>query len=163
MKYCKDIALAQRPPIYLRKWLLSSGSLTQQLTMLAKGQFSVKCTREQYRSMSLSESQWLRQPAQHLAWVREVDLFGCEQQAWVKAKSIFPMMSLQKQARQFQQLRNRPIGALLFYRTQPICERRVLYLPDGWTRQSRYIWKGCPFIIQETFLPSFEQFILCQH
>jgi len=32
-------------------------------------------------------------------------------------------------------------------------------LADGWTRQSCYTWHGCKFIVQETFLPAFEQFL----
>ena len=65
----------------------------------------------------------------------------------------------QKKARLFQHIGNKPIGWFLFQRTNPACERRVIHLEDGWTRQSCYTWHGCKFIVQETFLPAFEQFI----
>ena len=82
-----------------------------------------------------------------------------DEQPWVKAKSIFPILSLQKRARIFQHIGSKPIGWLLFQRTNPYCERRVIYLEDGWTRQSCYTWHGCKFIVQETFLPAFQQYI----
>ena len=96
---------------------------------------------------------------QHSSWVRESYLYGCENQPWVKAKSIFPILSLQSRARIFQHIGKKPIGWFLFQRTNPDCERRVILLEDGWTRQSCYTWHGCKFIVQETFLPAFEQFI----
>ena len=68
-----------------------------------------------------------------------------------QSKSIFPILSLQKRARIFQHIGSKPIGWLLFQRTNPNCERRVIYLEEGWTRQSCYTWHGCKFIVQETF------------
>lgn len=149
----------KRPPRHLQSWLYARGSLTEQLTRLAQGQFSVQLLNESYQRLSLADSLWLNMPHQHLAWVRESLLYGCEPNAWVKAKSIIPILSIHKQARQFKSLKQRPMGKLLFQRTQPACERRVLYLPDGWTRQSCYVWHGCKLIVQETFLPDFEEFL----
>ena len=143
----------------LKKWLYASGSLTQQLTNLGGGEFHVQRIKEHYQPLNLIDSLWMKMPAHHLAWVRETHLYGCEEHAWVKAKSIFPILSLQKKARLFQHIGNKPIGWFLFQRTNPACERRVIQLEDGWTRQSCYIWHGCKFIVQETFLPAFEQFI----
>ena len=68
-------------------------------------------------------------------------------------------MSLRQKARIFQHIWTKPIGLFLFQRPQPACDRRVILLEDGWTRQSCYTWHGCKFIVQETFLPSFERFI----
>ncbi len=146
-------------PDYLQKWLYRGGSLTQQLTQLAQGHFYVLLKSEQYQRLTLQDSVWLAMPSHHVAWVRESELYGCQAVPWVKAKSIIPILSLQKQARQFKTLKQRPMGKLLFYRTQPMCERRVLYLPEGWTRQSCYTWHGCKLIVQETFLPEFELFL----
>lgn len=144
---------------HLRSWLHASGSLTQQLTQLAEGQFHVEPLQESFQRMQRQDSQWLNMPPQHTAWVREVLLYGCEAEPWVHAKSIFPILSLQGRARRFRHLGQRPIGHYLFQRTTPKCERRVLYLNEGWTRQSCYTWHGCKFIVQETFLPAFEHFI----
>ena len=149
-------------PLELKTWLYASGSLTQQLTDLAGGVFSVQPIQEHYKRLTFIDSQWMKMPHQHTSWVRESYLFGCEQQPWVKAKSIFPILSIHAKARLFKHIRNKPIGKFLFQRTNPQCERRVLFLEEGWTRQSCYTWHGCKFIVQETFLPAFEQFIL-QH
>jgi chorismate--pyruvate lyase len=80
-----------------------------------------------------------------------------------QSKSIFPILSIHGKARLFKHIRTKPIGKFLFQRTNPLCERRVLKLAEGWTRQSCYTWHGCKFIVQETFLPAFEQFLQQQH
>lgn len=151
--------LMQQIPAELKSWLYASGSLTQQLTDLAHGKFNVQPVKEHFQRLSFSDARWMGMPHQHTSWVRESHLYGCEAQPWVKAKSIFPILSLQKRARIFQHIGKKPIGWFLFQRTNPQCERRVLWLEDGWTRQSCYTWHGCKFIVQETFLPSFEQFL----
>lgn len=146
-------------PLELKTWLYASGSLTQQLTDLAGGVFSVQPIQEHYKRLTFIDSQWMKMPHQHTSWVRESYLFGCDEQPWVKAKSIFPILSIHAKARLFKHIRNKPIGKFLFQRTNPQCERRVLFLEEGWTRQSCYTWHGCKFIVQETFLPAFEQFL----
>lgn len=148
-------------PQHLRFWLYAQGSLTKQLTQLAQGQFIVKPQAEYYQRLTLQDSLWLDMPYHHLAWVRESILCGVDGQEWVRAKSIFPILSIQSYARQFQQLKQRPMGHLLFSRYKPSdCQRRIIHLEQGWTRQNRYIWRDSRFIVQETFLPEFEQFIL---
>lgn len=150
-------------PLELKTWLYASGSLTQQLTDVADGVFSVQPIQEHYKRLTFIDSQWMKMPHQHTSWVRESYLFGCDEQPWVKAKSIFPILSIHAKARLFKHIRNKPIGKFLFQRTDPQCERRVLFLEDGWTRQSCYTWHGCKFIVQETFLPAFEQFLKQQN
>jgi chorismate--pyruvate lyase len=68
-----------------------------------------------------------------------------------QSKKYFPDFKSTKKARLFKHIRNKPIGWFLFQRTNPACERRVIYLEEGWTRQSCYTWHGCKFIVQETF------------
>lgn len=150
---------ASHIPQDLHFWLYADGSLTQQLTKLAQGQFSVVLIGEKMQKISRADAQWLGVPYGQIAWVRESYLYGSTTQPWVKAKSIFPIQSLKKRARIFPHIRQRPIGKILFQRTKPQCQRRVLTLADGWTRQSRYVWHHCPLIVQETFLPAFEQFL----
>lgn len=150
---------AKTIPEELKKWLYASGSLTQQLTDLAGGEFQVTPQKEHYQRLSYLDAKWMKTPHHHTSWVRESFLFGCEAEPWVKAKSIFPILSLQSRARIYKHIGKKPIGWFLFQRTNPACERRVLWLEDGWTRQSCYTWHGCKFIVQETFLPAFEQFI----
>ena len=146
-------------PVELKTWLYASGSLTQQLTDLASGSFKVEPTQEHFQRLNFVDAKWMRMPLHHTSWVRESYLYGCEDLPWVKAKSIFPILSLQKKARIFQHIGTQPIGRFLFQRTNPVCERRVIWLKEGWTRQSCYTWHVCKFIVQETFLASFEQFL----
>ncbi|OTG83397.1 chorismate--pyruvate lyase [Acinetobacter sp. ANC 5054] len=146
-------------PEELKTWLYASGSLTQQLTDLAGGKFQVIPEKEHYQRLTFLDAKWMKMPYQHTSWVRESLLFGCEAEPWVKAKSIFPILSLQSHARIYKHIGKKPIGLFLFQRTNPACERRVLWLEDGWTRQSCYTWHGCKFIVQETFLPAFEHYI----
>jgi chorismate lyase len=143
----------------LRQWLYASGSLTQQLTDLGQGEFKVIPTQEYFQRLNHADAKWMNVSHQQTSWVRETLLYGSEEHAWVKAKSIFPITSLQKRVRIFQHIGRRPIGYWLFKRTNPACERRVVWQEDGWTRQSCYTWHGCKFIVQETFLTAFEQFI----
>ena len=86
----------QKFPPELKTWLYAQGSLTQQLTDVAGGAFKVQPLQEHYQRMSLIDSQWMKMPYQHTSWVRETYLYGCDEQPWVKAKSIFPILSLQK-------------------------------------------------------------------
>ncbi len=153
----------QHIPAELKAWLYASGSLTQQLTGLADGEFSVQPVKEHFQRLTFSDAKWMRMPPQHTSWVRESYLYGCEAQPWVRAKSIFPILSLQRRARLFKHIGKKPIGRFLFQRTRPACERRVIRLEDGWTRQSCYTWHGCKFIVQETFLADFEQFLQKQN
>lgn len=153
----------QQIPVELKTWLYASGSLTQQLTDLADGEFSVYPIKEHFQRLHFIDAKWMGMPLHHTSWVRESFLFGCEEQPWVKAKSIFPILSLHKKARIFQHIGKKPIGWFLFQRTNPACERRVIWLEDGWTRQSCYTWHGCKFIVQETFLASFEHFLQKQN
>ena len=162
---CKHIRIKQEKQMHpeLKKWLFASGSLTRQLTDLAGGIFKVQPINESFKRLTFIDAKWMKMPHHHTSWVREAYLYGCENQPWVKAKSIFPILSVQKKARIFQYIGKKPIGFYLFQRTNPICERRVLLLEDGWTRQSCYTWHGCKFIVQETFLPEFEKFIQNYH
>lgn len=146
-------------PEYLQRWLYASGSLTQQLTDAAQGMFKVEPLQEHYQRLLRTDAQWMKVPIDHAGWVRESYLYGADVQPWVKAKSIFPMLSLQKRARIFRHIGKKPIGHFLFQRTEPLCERRVIRLDEGWTRQSCYTWHGCKFIVQETFLAAFEDFL----
>jgi chorismate--pyruvate lyase len=159
MRAAAKLQLQQQIPEALKTWLYASGSLTQQLTDLAGGVFKVQPIEEHYQRLLHADAQWMNMPHQHTSWVRESYLYGCEDAPWVKAKSIFPILSLQSRARIFQHIGKKPIGWFLFQRTNPVCQRRVILLEDGWTRQSCYTWHGCKFIVQETFLPAFERFI----
>lgn len=152
-------ALSQAP-IALKTWLLAEGSLTRQLTQLAGGQFRVEPFKQGFERIYLHESQLMKTAIDQQAWVREVHLYGCEPEPWVKARSIIPIQSLKGEGLQLRYLKNRSLGSVLFARAAPSCIRQIALLPDGWTRRSLYIWHQRPLIVQETFLPGFQHYLL---
>lgn len=147
-------------PASLRDWLLSSGSLTQQLTQFAHGQFHVQPFKQQFQRVLLHESQLLGIPHTANAWVREVYLYGDQAQPWVKARSIIPVKTLNGKGRQLKYLGSRSLGSVLFGRHAPLCQRQIARLPAGWARRSLYIWHQQPLIVQEVFLSDFCQALI---
>ncbi|MDX2373753.1 chorismate lyase [Psychrobacter sp. PP-21] len=149
------------PPTELLPWLGAKGSLTAMLEERSGQPLRVKRSFEGYRQLSLMQKKqlgitggMLGRPL--LAWVREVHLYGCDDAPWVQAQSIFPLYSLQGQARRLQQLKNTPIGYVLFKRCRTLPnERFISHTSDGWQRQTRYDWYGRTLMISETFLPAF--------
>lgn len=157
---CKQRLISM--PAELKPWLLANGSLTRQLTQLAAGQFWVEPFKQDFERIYWHESQLMKTRIDQQAWVREVYLYGCEPEPWVKARSIIPVQSLKGQGLRLRYLKNRSLGSLLFARTPPQCIRQIGLLPEGWTRRSLYIWHQRPLIVQETFLPGFQHY-LCKH
>lgn len=147
-------------PVLLRPWLLSSGSLTQQLTNYAHGEFHVRPFNEGFKRIFLHESQLLAIPSQQRAWVREVHLYGNQTQPWVKARSIIPVKALTGEGLRLKYLGRRSLGSVLFGRNSPRCHRQIAKLPDGWARRSLYIWHDQPLIVQEVFLDQFCQTLI---
>lgn len=133
-------------------WLLySTGSLTRHLEKLAGQKIVAQVQSQRYRMLSLAEKQALGLPLTKpcIGWVRTVQLCGNNKQAWVKAKSIFPINSLVGDGRRLKQLGDTPIGYVLFNKgTLPF---RRTYGADGRTRQTVYDWQGRPLLITETF------------
>lgn len=154
------------PPSALLPWLETNGSLTAMLEARAGQPLHVQRSFEGYRQLSLSQRQQLglqgaalNRPL--LAWVREAQLYGNDEQAWVTAQSIFPLPSLQGRARRLQQLKDMPIGYVLFKRQRTLPNQRFIHQTvDGWQRQTRYDWYGRRLLISETFLPQFCQKLL---
>lgn len=148
-------------PTELLPWLTVDGSLTAVLEVKAGQPLRVERTFEGYRSMSLTQKKqlgvqgaMLARPM--LAWVREVELYGNDEQPWVKAQSIFPILSLTGRARRLQQLKGTPIGYVLFKRSRTLPHQRFIQqTTEGWQRQTRYDWYGRKLMISEIFLPAF--------
>ena len=148
-------------PTELLPWLTVDGSLTAVLEVKAGQPLRVERAFEWYRSMSLTQKKqlgvqgaMLARPM--LAWVREVELYGNDEQPWVKAQSIFPILSLTGRARRLQQLKGTPIGYVLFKRSRTLPHQRFIQqTTEGWQRQTRYDWYGRKLMISEIFLPAF--------
>lgn len=152
---------ADKVPKDLQSWLYSDGSLTALLEARAGQPLRVQRTFEGYRPLTLSQKRQLGYQGASLnrpmqAWVREVLLFGDDEEPWVAAQSLFPLPSLQGEARRLQQLKGTPIGYVLFKRQRTLPNQRWVSLTaQGWQRQTRYDWYGRPILISETFLPRF--------
>ncbi len=149
------------PSLQLLSWLQVEGSLTAQLEAKAGQPLRVERVFEGYRSLSLAQKHQLGVKGAALsrpllAWVREVYLYGSDEQPWVKAQSIFPLTSLKGSARRLQQLKGTPIGYVLFKRTRALPSRRFIsWTCEGWQRQTLYDWYERKLLISETFLPTF--------
>ena len=149
------------PPTELLSWLNTEGSLTALLEVKAGQPLRVERSFEGYRLLSLAQKKQLGMKGAALslpllAWVREAQLFGNDEQPWVQAQSIFPLSSLRGRARRLQQLKSTPIGYVLFKRSRTLPNQRFIqHTGAGWQRQTRYDWYGRTLLISETFLASF--------
>ena len=154
------------PPTELLSWLNTEGSLTTLLEVKAGQPLRVERSFEGYRLLSLSQKRQLGMKGTalsrpRLAWVREVYLYGNDEQPWVQAQSLFPLSSLQGSAKRLQQLKSTPIGYVLFKRRRTLPNQRSIeQTNDGWQRQTLYDWYGRKLLISETFLPQFSQKLL---
>lgn len=149
------------PPTELLPWLNIEGSLTAALEAKAGQPLRVVRGFEGYRLLSLIQKKQLGMQGvmlgrPMLAWVREVQLYGNDERAWVQAQSVFPLPSLTGRARRLQQLKGTPIGYVLFKRNRTLPNQRFIQqTSEGWQRQTRYDWYGRKLLISETFLPAF--------
>lgn len=154
------------PPAKLLPWLTIQGSLTAMLETKAGQPLKVQRSFEGYRLLSLTQKRQLGLQGAALnhpmlAWIREAQLYGNDTQPWVQAQSIFPLSSLQGQARRLQHLKSTPIGYVLFKRNRTLPSQRIIMqTANGWQRQTRYHWHERTVLISETFLPAFHAFSL---
>ena len=149
------------PPSELLDFLNTEGSLTAMLEVKAGQPLRVERSFEGYRLLSLAQKKQLGVKGAALsrpllAWVREAQLYGNNEQPWVQAQSIFPLASLKGRARRLQQLKSTPIGYVLFKRRRTLPNQRSIEkTAEGWHRQTRYDWYGRKILISETFLAAF--------
>ena len=149
------------PPSELLEFLNTEGSLTAMLEVKAGQPLRVKRNFEGYRLLSLAQKKQLGVKGAALsrpllAWVREAQLYGNNEQPWVQAQSIFPLISLKGRARRLQQLKSTPIGYVLFKRRRTLPNQRSIEkTAEGWQRQTLYDWYGRKILISETFLAAF--------
>ncbi len=147
----------------LKPWLLAQGSLTLQLKAFAGGQFRVLPLDQSLQQPMLNEAQLLRMKPSEYAWVREVYLYGDNDQPWVHARSVMPLKTLRGSGRRLRKLKNRSLGSVLFERggvqlmplAKQLKSRQVARVAEGWTRRTAYLWHGQYLLVQETFLPAF--------
>ena len=142
-------------------WLNSDGSLTALLEAKAGQSLRVERTFEGYRPLTLAQKRQLGYQGYQLnrpmmAWVREALLYGNSTKPWVAARSVFPLISLQGEAKRLQHLGSTPIGYVLFKRQNRLPNRRIIEAIDlGWRRSTIYNWHRRSVLISETFLADF--------
>ena len=161
MSYSSSRNLETQPAAQLLPWLNAKGSLTAMLEAKAGQPLRVERQFEGYKQLTLSQKRQLGLQGSALnrplmAWIREVQLYGDSEQPWIWAQSIFPLTSLQGQARRLQQLKGTPIGYVLFKRNRTLPNERIIKNTNkGWQRQTYYDWYRRKVLISETFLPTF--------
>lgn len=147
------------PPPFLQPLLYSTGSLTAHLEQRAEQAIRVNIIHECYQPLDRQTKKLLGLPSHRpaLAWVREVELFGNEPTAWVRAKSIFPLPSLTGNAKRLRHLKNTPIGYVIFKKNRQLTHTRTIFYDKNtghWGRNTVYDWQGRKILVQEVFLLS---------
>lgn len=149
-----------------RYWLLGEGSLTRKLVDASDGAFSLQVLKQGLARPRLDEAKALGIKDRQLALVREIVMSG-KGQAWVFARSVFPLTSLDGRLRHLKTLDNRPLGALLF--NDPSMKRSPIEIslmgPASvnfpiqeacWARRSLFHLSDKPLLVSEVFLPTFD-------
>jgi chorismate lyase len=136
-------------PSDYRYWIMLPGSLTRALRERTD-QFSVKVI-EQKDLQCLWP--YTGQDIQINCFSRKVLLMNAEQ-PWVAAHTLIPYSSLENGLDELTRLKNKPLGELLFARTDTQKDHiQACQTSDGWGRRSRYILHGQPLLVSEFFLP----------
>ncbi len=145
------------PPHSLMPYLYAQGSLTALLEKRAGQTLCVQILSERYDNLDFHTKKLLKLPVHRpaLAWVREVLLFGNDEEPWVRAKSIFPLDSLTGSAKRLRHLKRTPIGYVMFKQRKTLPHQRTYFYEDRWGRNTVYEWGGHSVLIQEVFLNEF--------
>ncbi|GAB3283938.1 chorismate--pyruvate lyase family protein [Parahaliea aestuarii] len=152
-----------------RTWLLDDSSLTRRIVANNPGHFRVQRLRQEWVTPLPSERRLLDIPLRQRALVREV-ILQVDDVPLVFARSLFPVSSLTGELRHLRQLRNRPLGAILFrmpgMQRSPFEVARIdgnsSYLPhslqqpaSAWGRRSCFDIGGRQLLVSEVFLQAF--------
>jgi len=160
-------------PVGLHSWITDNGSLTQKLVEASGGDFEVKVIEESWQTQhSAEEQQLLGLTDGQSVLVREVALH-CFGMPWVYARSLLPDSTLVGPERELENLRNKPLGEVLF--KHPDMQRGPIHISklnaetvnqrlgdqldeplteSVWGRASLFYLSGKPLLVSEYFLPS---------
>lgn len=151
--------ISYRIPRQWQSWLHDKGSLTQRLIQASKGDFAVRVVRNSWGLPSQSEAQALGLKPRQKAIIREVELL-CYGQAWVCARSVIPHSTLKGSLRQFKDIGDKPLGALLFkypnMQRGPLevaCLQEADNKTQHWARRSVFYVAGRGILVTEVFMP----------
>lgn len=145
------------PPATLTPFLTTNSSLTTLLEHKAGQPLYVQVIKEGYQAIDFKIKKLLNLPPNRpaLAWVREVLLFGNDTAPWVRAKSVFPLSSLQGNAKRLRHLKRTPIGYVMFKKSRTLPHTRTIFHDTHWGRNTVYEWDGRQILVQEVFLTDF--------
>ncbi|MBV1916124.1 MAG: chorismate lyase [Pseudomonadales bacterium] len=160
-------------PAALHSWIADDGSLTEKLVEASAGDFAVHVLQESWQVIQdIEERNLLGMSIGQTAWVREVALC-CFGVPWVYARSVLPDSTLVGQESELKNLKEKPLGAVLF--SHPDMSRGPIHLSklsaeivtrclgselqNGliepvWGRASLFFLSGKPLLVSEYFLPS---------
>jgi len=143
-------------------WLLNEGSLTQRLTLLAKGDFHVEVLSEGFSLPSPDEQLRLDLSPDDQVWIREVKLYGADT-AWVYARTLIPEAGILGELNKLASIGNRPLGAILFndklVKRGPIETSAKAVVGESSlrpTRRSCFKYNNHAIMVAESFLTAFE-------
>ena len=146
-----------RIPRAQRHLVRHHGSLTRLLRSLCREAFSVQVLGQATRVPTRDEALALGQDPRRRAWVREVVLCG-DGRAWVHARTVIPLATLNGPGRSLKRLGNRPLGSALFG-NRPWRRARFTCGFNGTAqglcaaRRSVFRRRGRSLLVTETFLP----------
>lgn len=159
------------PPRRLLSWLEDPDSVTQRMRSVCGDRFRLTLLGQSKSKPMTSEARSLGLSARQYALIREV-LLCCDDTPWIFARSVLPLAALKGRYRRITQLRDRPLGDLLFSssdlrrgeaKISPLRTDRAIHAlcadalghdpGNAWLRRSLFALDESPLLINEVFLP----------
>lgn len=143
-------ALSQVPAA-VQPWIFLPSSLTEALKAIATD-FNVEVLEEAYISLAPELASYFPGVQCSRFFSRKV-LLKNGQQAWVAAHTLIPESSLHAELKAFSNLRQRPLGELLF--ADPSVSKdaqEFTQFKQTWGRRNRYWLHQQPLLVSEFFL-----------
>jgi len=159
-------------PEQVYAWLKDPASLTRRVTDACSGCFRVRVRFQGWGKALNSETRLLQLGLREVCLIREVELL-CNDEPQVFARTLMPVSSLRGAARQLAQLRNKPLGKVLFADSHTRRKKVQIarFLPQHksfqsavshlqkapeelWGRRTLFLYAGKPILVNEVFLPT---------
>lgn len=129
------------------QWLTYSQSLTTRLQEFTQNRI-LFCLIQDW---TLDEEKWVRKTQ-----------WQFEKKCWIEANLFFPESAVNHETKSILQIREKPIGEILFQDAALTRSPFLFYQYDifWWTRQSVFHFKQQPLTLIETFFPAFFERIM---
>ena len=138
---------------FIKSWLLEQGPITKRISK--EKSFSLELLRDDIGEVEVQDQQFIGSLAKEFK-VREVVLHG-DQIPLVFARTIIPLLTIEKGLAELGNLGKRPLGDILFEKKIFNKERSAYALfklqqDTFWGRKIRYSVNEQPFSVMEVFL-----------